>query len=171
MELCRQFTRINEECVQATRGDSDGGNFSIMGGLELLAALRASSEADTTVGVPPRNGNSNAKSRTKRKADAIATASAASDDRDSVSVGSPRVPSPKVAIPSRQMAKAGGSRAGSVPAGREASVKVEDVSVESSDNAKGKLCPHYSREFGLHSVLNLSSIQTARFRIAKEAEP
>jgi len=141
MELCRQFTRINEECIQATRGDSDGGNFSIMGGLELLAALRASSEADSTVSIPPRNGSGSAKSRNaKRKADAIATTSAASDDRDSVSVGSPRMPSPKVAIPNRQMAKAsgGGSRAGSVPAGREASVKVEDGSVESSDNAKGR---------------------------------
>jgi SAGA-associated factor 29 len=57
------------------------------------------------------------------------------DDRDSIAADSPGGPSPKVAISQkdRLVAKSAGSRAGSVPIGREGSVKAED-----DDNGKGK---------------------------------
>ncbi len=60
------------------------------------------------------------------------------DDRDSIAADSPGGPSPKVVISSqkdRLVAKSHGSRAGSVPAGREGSVKVED---DRDDLGKGK---------------------------------
>jgi SAGA-associated factor 29 len=60
------------------------------------------------------------------------------DDRDSIVADSPASASPKVVISSqkdRLVAKAGGSRAGSVPAAREASAKLED---DKDDSGKGK---------------------------------
>lgn len=60
------------------------------------------------------------------------------DDRDSIATDSPGGPSPKVVISSqkdRLVAKTSSSRAGSVPAAREGSVKMED---DKDDLGKGK---------------------------------
>lgn len=60
------------------------------------------------------------------------------DDRDSIAADSPGGPSPKVVISSqkdRLVAKSTSSRAGSVPAMRESSVKAED---DRDDLGKGK---------------------------------
>jgi SAGA-associated factor 29 len=132
-DLLRDNIRKVEE-VQALLQPIEGGN-DVHTQMTLLAALRNSEEAQpsasrsTSVG----HGKSGRDRQGKRKlTDSI-------DDRDSLTADSPGGPSPKVVISSqkdRLVAKAGGSRAGSVPVAREGSVKMED---DKDDSGKGKM--------------------------------
>ena len=111
----------------------DGESSNIMNKLEILAALRDSHEPDTSSTSRAASvGKSQRDRQNKRKlTDTL-------EDRDSVAADSPAAgPSPKVAInqKDRLMAKSGSSRAGSVPAGRESSVKADD---DKDDQGKGK---------------------------------
>ncbi|KAF2838321.1 hypothetical protein M501DRAFT_1005197 [Patellaria atrata CBS 101060] len=120
-KLHRDNVRLCSQIEELTTGESDT-QLSITSSLELLAALRESSEAD----VASRTASSGSKpSRNpKRKSEATSV----QDDRESIVADSPGVPSPKVAVSkdvSRLMGKTS-SRAGSVPATREASVKAEE---------------------------------------------
>jgi len=112
--------------LAALEGESDQDVNSLLGGLNLLSALRASSEAESHTPAPRSAASAKASRNAKRKADSASVLSA--DDRDSIAAESPAAPSPKVHIPapSRLKVGTGSSRAGSVPAGREASVKIED---------------------------------------------
>lgn len=110
---------------------SDQGN-DICEQLTVLSALRSadtdSSTSRATTSSKPRDRGQNKRKLTD-----------AADDRDSIAADSPAVvPSPKVSLGKdrdRLLPKNGGSRAGSVPAGRESSVKVED---ERDELVKGK---------------------------------
>lgn len=129
MKLSRENIKICDEIIASVEGSSDADVDSLLGHLNVLTALRASSEADSvstpmsrvaSSGKPSRNAKRNAK-------DNLSVMS--TDDRDTMMAESPSVPSPKVHIPAttRLKVSAGGSRAGSVPTGREASVKIEDA--------------------------------------------
>jgi SAGA-associated factor 29 len=119
------------DLVKPTEGGSD-----ICEKLTLLSALRPSDEAPPSVsrstsvghGKPGRDRHHG-----KRK-----LTDTTMEDRDSLGVESPGGPSPKVMISSqkdRLNIKTGGSRAGSVPAAREASALLED---DKDDQGKGK---------------------------------
>ncbi|EON64035.1 hypothetical protein W97_03265 [Coniosporium apollinis CBS 100218] len=128
-------------------GESDGNNLSTLNGLEVLGALRTSSEADQAANNTSRNASGkNQRSRgpkresareSARESTRESAATSVAEDHDSVVGDSPGDPSPKVGpstTASRLIGKAG-SRQGSVPAGREASVKADD-GAESADGVK-----------------------------------
>jgi len=128
MKLSRENIKICDDVVAAVEGASDSDVDSLLGHLNVLIALRASSEADIVSTPMSRVASSGKPSRNaKRGKDSLSVVSA--DDRDMVMAESPSVPSPKASIPAttRLKVNAAGSRAGSVPAGREASVKIEDA--------------------------------------------
>ena len=135
MKLTRENVKICDELVAAIEGDSEGDTTSLLGALNLLSALRASSEVETQSSGPRNANNAKAGRNNKRKGD---TASVMSDDRESAAAESPAAPSPKVHIPVPSRLKVNtnaSSRAGSVGAGREASVKIEE-GTESGIDAK-----------------------------------
>ena len=135
MKLTRENVKICDELVAAIEGDSEGDTTSLLGALNLLSALRASSEVETQTPAPRGSNNAKAGRNNKRKGD---TASVMSDDRESAAAESPAAPSPKVHIPVPSRLKVNtnaSSRAGSVGAGREASVKIEE-GTESGIDAK-----------------------------------
>jgi SAGA-associated factor 29 len=143
MSLTRENVKLCEEIVAALEGESEQDVNSLIGALNLLSALRASSEAENATPAP-RNAVSSGKSsrNAKRKADNASVLSA--DDRDSIVAESPAAPSPKVHIPAASRLKVGTttSRAGSVPAAREASVKIEEGSESGADAIKRKVSPY-----------------------------
>jgi SAGA-associated factor 29 len=128
MKLSRENIKVCDDVIAAVEGASDHDVDSLLGQLNVLAALRASSEADIVSTPMSRVASSGKPSRNaKRGKDNLSVASA--EDRDTTIAESPSIPSPKVSIPATTRLKvtAGASRAGSVPAGREASVKIEDA--------------------------------------------
>lgn len=93
--------------------------------MQIVAALRDSHETET---LPASRSASVGKSQRDRQMKRKLTDTI--DDRDSIAAESPGGhASPKVMVSTKDRLKvmAGGSRAGSVPAGRESSVKAEDV--------------------------------------------
>lgn len=140
-DLCRQHVKLVDELTGECEGESEQNNLSITGQIDILAALRASSEADNIGTSSSRNATISKSSRIKRKGDtAIATATGG-DEKDSIANSPATMPSPKIVVPltaSRQLGKSGSSRSGSVPAGREASVKTED-GTNGADALKCKL--------------------------------
>ncbi|KAF1986473.1 hypothetical protein K402DRAFT_393945 [Aulographum hederae CBS 113979] len=137
-EITREQVKLAEEILAALEGDGGDNSLSIVGGLEVLTALRASSEADSSIMNNPRSTSMTKSSRNaKRKADVSVASLGAGDERDSVAADSPVAgPSPKVQLPNTasRILKGTVSRAGSVPAAREASVKAEEN--DSNDNLK-----------------------------------
>ena len=124
--LTRENVKLCEEITAGLEGDSEQDMNSLLGALNLLSALRASSEAESHTPAPRVTTTAKVSRNAKRKAD---NTSVISDDRDSVAAESPAAPSPKVHIPVSSRLKVNtttSSRAGSVGAGREASVKIED---------------------------------------------
>jgi hypothetical protein len=135
MRLTRENVKICDELVAALEGDSEGDTTSLLGALSLLSALRASSETDAATPVSRIASNGKSGRNNKRKGD---NSSVVSDDRESAAAESPAAPSPKVHIPVPSRLKVNtnaSSRAGSVGAGREASVKIEE-GTESGVDAK-----------------------------------
>jgi len=142
MKLSRENIKICDDVVAAVEGASDADVDSLLGHLNVLIALRASSEADIVSTPMSRVASSGKPQRNaKRGKDNLSVVS--TDDRDTVMAESPSVPSPKVSIPAttRLKVNAAGSRAGSVPAGREASVKIEDAT--DTDGNKCKFNEHF----------------------------
>ncbi|KAF2269823.1 hypothetical protein CC78DRAFT_564509 [Lojkania enalia] len=118
----RENIRLNEEIQNLL--ESESGSSDILKQLEILSALRDAHEPEPiTMSRATSVGKSQRDRQTKRKhPDNL-------DDRDSIAAESPGGggPSPKViSTKERLMAKSGGSRAGSVPIGREGSVKAEE---------------------------------------------
>ena len=135
MKLTRENVKLCDEIVAALEGDSEQDTNSLLGALNLLSALRASSEIETHTPAPRTSANAKAGRNNKRKGD---TSSVMSDDRESIAAESPAVSSPKVHIPVPSRLKVNtnaSSHAGSVGAGREASVKIEE-GTESGIDAK-----------------------------------
>jgi SAGA-associated factor 29 len=95
--------------------------------LSILSALR-SADTDSAASRATNTGKSRDRQNKRKLTDTI-------DDRDSIAADSPVAPSPKI-LPGKErlMQKSTGNRAGSVPAGREGSVKAE----EESEHVKGK---------------------------------
>ncbi|KIW03584.1 uncharacterized protein PV09_05339 [Verruconis gallopava] len=136
MKLTRENVKICDELVAAIEGDSEQDTNSLLGALNLLSALRASSEAESHTPAP--RSLSTAKSGRNAKRKGGDASSVVSDDRESAAADSPAAPSPKVHIPVPSRLKVNtnaSSRAGSVGAGREASVKIEE-GTESGVDAK-----------------------------------
>lgn len=129
MKLSRENIKICDEIIASVEGSSDGDVDSLLGHLRVLMALRASSEADGVSTPMSRVASSGKPSRNAKRGTKDNLSVMSTDDRDAVMADSPSVPSPKVPLPTatRLKVSAGGSRAGSVPAGREASVKIEDA--------------------------------------------
>ena len=119
--------------------NSDQGN-DICEQLSILSALR-SADTDSSTSRATTTGKSRDRQNKRKLTDAI-------DDRDSIAADSPVAPSPKILGKERLMQKSGGSRAGSVPVGRESSVKVE----EDGEHSKGK---------GKRSFTSLSSSKSS----------
>lgn len=137
--LIRSNLPTVEKLRGIVEGDNDSQNLSLTRGLELLSALRASSESEPAPRSASTTGAGKGQRNLKRKheqpsASSIAGVSVTGDDRESIAADSPGGPSPKVASAARLMGKAS-SRSGSVPAGREASVKAEDS--EAAEGLKG----------------------------------
>lgn len=121
----RENIKLSEEMLTLIK--SERGN-DICEQLSILSALR-SADTDSSASRATNTGKSQRDRQNKRKlTDTI-------DDRDSIAADSPIAPSPKIPGKDRLIHKSGSSRAGSVPAGRESSVKVED---DSSEHIKGK---------------------------------
>ncbi|KAF1849351.1 uncharacterized protein K460DRAFT_354208 [Cucurbitaria berberidis CBS 394.84] len=144
-------SRIDEELEKSLREDIrlcneiqtllqpiEGGN-DICTQLTLLSALRASEEVTSSASRATSVGGKSGRDRQgKRKLTDV-------DDRDSIAADSPGGPSPKVVISSqkdRLVAKTNSSsRAGSVPAVREGSVKMEDDKDDMGKDARPRLFP------------------------------
>lgn len=130
--LLRENIKITNE-LQGYLKPVEGGS-DICSTITLLSALRNAEDSQPSASRAPSvgHGKSGRDRHGKRKlTDSI-------DDRDSMVIDSPASASPKVIISSqkdRLAAKAGSSRAGSVPAAREASAKLED---DKDDSGKGK---------------------------------
>lgn len=153
-DLCRQHVKLVDEITGECEGDSDQNNLSITGQIDILAALRASSEADSIGNSSSRNAAISKSQRIKRKGDAAIATAVASDDKDSMANSPAPMPSPKIVVPisaSRQLGKSAPSRSGSVPAGREGSVKTED-GTNGADGLKGKDDHAREHELALLSV-------------------
>jgi len=134
-KLSRENLKLCEDITAALKG-TDNEN-SILSSLDILKALRQSTENDPLPVPPPRIASNAKVVRGKnRKADSSSVLSA--DDRESLAAESPIAPSPKVIVPSATRLKAASSRAGSVPVGREASVKVEEGTESGADIPKRK---------------------------------
>jgi SAGA-associated factor 29 len=128
----RENIKITNE-LQGYLKPSDGGS-DICNQLTLLSALRNAEDSQPTASRAPSvgHGKSGRDRHGKRKATNDL------EDRESIVAESPASASPKVIISSqkdRLVAKSGSSRAGSVPAAREASAKLED---DKDDSGKGK---------------------------------
>ena len=122
----REQIRLDNAMIGLLKS-SDGDN-DISTQLGILSALRSSDDTPTSASRATSVGKSQRDRQGKRKVtDSL-------DDRDSIAADSPG-PSPKVVISQKDklIAKSTSSRAGSVPIGREGSVKAED-----DDNGKGK---------------------------------
>jgi SAGA-associated factor 29 len=124
--LLRDNIKITNE-LQGHLKPVDGGN-DICNNLTLLSALRSAEDPQPSASRAPSvgHGKSGRDRHGKR------------NDRDSIISDSPAAASPKVIISSqkdRLVAKTSSSRAGSVPAAREASAKLED---DKDDSGKGK---------------------------------
>lgn len=121
----RELIKLDNEIVGLLQSE-DGGN-DISTQLGILSALRSSDDAPTSASRATSVGKSRDRQGKRKVTDSL-------DDRDSIAADSPG-PSPKVVISQKDklLAKSTSSRAGSVPAGREGSVKAED-----DDNGKGK---------------------------------
>lgn len=104
--------------------------------MEILGALRNAPDPD-----PISNSRSTSVGKSQRDRQTKRKLTDTVDDRDSIAAAdSPGGhSSPKVMVPGKDRLKAmsAGSRAGSVPAGRESSVKAEDTQ-DSQDAGKGK---------------------------------
>lgn len=129
--LLRENIKITNE-LQGYLKPVEGGS-DICSTITLLSALRNAEDQPPASRAPSvGHGKSGRDRQGKRKlTDSI-------DDRDNMVIDSPASASPKVVISSqkdRLAAKAGSSRAGSVPAAREASAKLED---DKDDSGKGK---------------------------------
>ncbi|KAH7385937.1 SGF29 tudor-like domain-containing protein [Pyrenochaeta sp. MPI-SDFR-AT-0127] len=153
----REDIRLCNE-IQTLLQPVEGGN-DICTQLTLLSALRASEEATssasraTSVG----HGKSGRDRQGKRKLTDV-------DDRDSIAADSPGGPSPKVVISSqkdRLVAKSSSSRAGSVPAMRESSVKIEDDKDE-LDAIRPRLAPQ-TEVLYRNNAKNRSSSSSANY--------
>jgi SAGA-associated factor 29 len=127
----RENIKITNELITQLK-DVEGAN-DICGNLTLLSALRNAEDIPPSVSRAPSVGHS--KSGRDRQGKRKLTDTI--DDRDSMVADSPASASPKVVISQkdRLVAKSGGSRAGSVPAAREASAKLED---DKDESGKGK---------------------------------
>lgn len=124
----REQIRLDNEILGLLKS-SDGGN-DISTQIGILAALRNSDDTPTSASRATSVGKSQRLDRQGKQRKVTDSA----DDRDSIAADSPG-PSPKVVISQKDklIAKSASSRAGSVPVGREGSVKAED-----DDNGKGK---------------------------------
>ncbi|PVI04665.1 hypothetical protein DM02DRAFT_611290 [Periconia macrospinosa] len=118
----RENIKLSEEMLTLVK--SERGN-DICEQLSILSALR-SADTDSSTSRATTTGKSRDRQNKRKLTDAI-------DDRDSIAADSPVAPSPKIPSKERLMQKSGGSRAGSVPAGRESSVKVEEDSEHVKD--------------------------------------
>jgi SAGA-associated factor 29 len=127
----RENIKITNE-LQGYLKPVEGGS-DICSNITLLSALRNAEDAPPSASRAPSVGHS--KSGRDRQGKRKLTDTI--DDRDSMVADSPASASPKVVISQkdRLVAKSGGSRAGSVPAAREASAKLED---DKDDSGKGK---------------------------------
>ena len=124
---------------------SDQGN-DICEQLTVLSALRSADTDSSTSRATNPGKSSRDRGQNKRK-----LTDTANDDRDSIAADSPAVPSPKVVLGKdrdRLLPKGGSSRAGSVPAGRESSVKVEDERDDVKGKKKRSSTVTYSRKGG-----------------------
>lgn len=126
-DTLREQIRLDNEIIGLLKS-SDGDNdictqISILGALREVEDTQTSASRATSVGKSQRDRPN----KQRKLNDGL-------DDRDSVAADSPG-PSPKVVISQKDklIAKSASSRAGSVPVGREGSVKPED-----DDNGKGK---------------------------------
>ncbi|KAF2621798.1 hypothetical protein BU25DRAFT_415809 [Macroventuria anomochaeta] len=119
----RELIRLDNETIGLLSGDND-----ISTQIGILSALRSSDDTPTSASRATSVGHG--KSQRDRQGKRKVTDSL--DDRDSIAADSPG-PSPKVVISQKDklIAKSTSSRAGSVPIGREGSVKAED-----DDNGK-----------------------------------
>ncbi|KAF2822146.1 hypothetical protein CC86DRAFT_330946 [Ophiobolus disseminans] len=139
--LLRENIKITNQLSSMLKTTDSSGN-DICAQLELLSALRNADDAAPSSASRATSVGHNKAGRDrhgKRKlTDNV-------DDRESMVADSPGGPSPKVVISSqkdRLVAKSGGSRAGSVPAAREASAKLEDDKDDSGkDLSKTRLLP------------------------------
>ncbi|KAH9866113.1 hypothetical protein J1614_008677 [Plenodomus biglobosus] len=136
----------------------DGGN-DISTQIGILSALRASPELSSASRATSVGGGKAGRERQgKRKlTDSI-------DDRESVAADSPGGPSPKVisSQKDRLVAKSNSSRAGSVPAAREGSVKMEDDKDDLGKDSRPRLSPQTEVLYRNHAK-NRSSSSSASF--------
>ncbi|KAF2452930.1 SGF29 tudor-like domain-containing protein [Lineolata rhizophorae] len=154
--LARENMRLCNEVQSLVGSDPGSNNVSILSGLEVLSALRAPSEAE--------NPSSRATAATgkssrnlKRKLDVPTPtpshrgSALGDDDRDSIAAESPGGPSPKLAHPAGAASRLikGGSRAGSVPAGRESSVKAEEGEDSAAPSAKASTASRQPLQVGV----------------------
>ncbi|KAF2865129.1 SGF29 tudor-like domain-containing protein [Massariosphaeria phaeospora] len=119
-EAIRENIRVCNTASDLIKSDSQQ---DLSFNLTILTAIRTSDDAEPPASRSASVGKLQRDRQNKRRlTDTI-------DDRESITTDSPGGPSPKVVIPppkDRLIAKSGGSRAGSVPAVRESSVKAED---------------------------------------------
>jgi SAGA-associated factor 29 len=136
MRLCRENLKIVEDATAHLEGPSENEPNSLLGSLNILKALRQSSENDhLSASTPVRATGIKARGNLKRKA-ADSSSVMSADDRESLD----GPPNPvKATIPSTNRLKVTttGSRAGSAAplSGREASIKIEE-GVESGAEMK-----------------------------------
>jgi SAGA-associated factor 29 len=136
MTITRANVKLCDEIIAALEGESDQDGSALLGALNILSALRASSEAENNTPQPRGAASAKPGRNAKRKADTASQISA--DDRESMQAESPVASSPKVLISASSRLKAGSasSRSGSVPAIRETSVKIEEGNDSGMENIK-----------------------------------
>jgi SAGA-associated factor 29 len=155
-KLSRENLKLCEDITAALKGSDNNNENSVLSSLDILKALRQSTENDPA---PPRTTSTAKASRGKnRKQDSSSVLSA--DDRESLTAESPMAPSPKVIVPSSTRLKAASSRAGSVPVGREASVKVEEGTESGADGPKRK---SFASHIPLNNTLTIEIVDKTRY--------
>lgn len=124
MELLRESIKLTDE-INIQLDDSEGNG--LVQTMDILAALRGAGQA------APSGSRASSTVKAGRPSKRSKLDVSNDTDRESVIADSPGGPSPKLAHPGGAAArlKAGtASRSGSVPAAREASVKMEEADIE-----------------------------------------
>ncbi|KAK5170188.1 uncharacterized protein LTR77_004774 [Saxophila tyrrhenica] len=172
-KLYREKIKLSEEIQNIVQGNPEGMN--LLDSIKVLAALRETSESSAAQSLPTnpppqRNASSKLSRPNKRTASgkptsaSTITTSLAPDDMD---LDTPAAPSPKIHLnPGSRLSKNQPSRAASVSATREASVKLED-GAESVASSTDGIASSTGAVAGSKTSLGGSSRTTNRLVLTK----
>ncbi|KAK3718493.1 hypothetical protein LTR37_004997 [Vermiconidia calcicola] len=164
-KLYRENLKLCEEVQHILEGKSN--EMNLLDSLNILAGLREASEAQAPVDPAPRSATAGSSGKLGRvtKKTKVNTGAAVAAKEAEVEDDVPAAPSPKIHI--GRLNKEKPSRAGSVSATRETSVKVEDGAESVASSADGAASTTATTTGGKSSIGGSSNRTTNRLVLTK----